>query len=84
MKSSIVKALEEFRGGRNSCQMRNAENALCRKLTQGALEGREDEDRTLLMVVSSRPVSQRQGSVGQVHRTHSDSPLPDSLVYLLS
>lgn len=64
--------------------MRNSEKALWRRLTHGDLEGGHDEDRTLLMVASSRPMSQRQESVDQVHETHSDSAIISSLAYLLS
>ena len=64
MKSGAIKAPEEFRGGRNSCRMRNSQNPSRRRLTHGILKGREDGDRTFQMVVSAKPMSQRQEKWG--------------------
>lgn len=61
--------------------MRNSKNALWRRLTPGALKGREEGDRTTPMVVAARSMSQSQKSVGHVHRAHYDCPILSYLSY---
>lgn len=46
------------------------------------LEGRKDGDRTFQMVVSARPMSQKQESVGQMHTTPSNHSILSCLACL--